>query len=96
MKSDPNVDSPLHYTKGGIETFDVIVAKLSQTELEGYCLGNCLKYLCRSGYKGKRTEDFKKAQWYLNRLVETCDTTKSNIVEECNPNSINYQPGLFL
>jgi hypothetical protein len=59
------VNSPPHYTKGGIETIDFIEAK----EL-GYHLGNVVKYITRSDHKGSTLEDLKKAQWYLNRAIE--------------------------
>jgi hypothetical protein len=32
-----------------------------------------LKYLSRADHKGNALEDFKKAQWYLNKLVEVGD-----------------------
>jgi hypothetical protein len=63
------VNHPPHYKAGGIEVIDFMVAKLSREELKGYLKGNIIKYLSRSGLKGKELEDFKKAQWYLNRLV---------------------------
>ena len=59
------VNSPPHYTTGGIETIDFIEAK----EL-GYHLGNVVKYITRSDHKGNTLEDLKKAQWYLNRAIE--------------------------
>lgn len=60
-----NVNSPAHYIAGGIETIDFIEAK----EL-GYNLGNVIKYVSRADHKGKKLEDLKKAQWYLNREVD--------------------------
>lgn len=65
--SPPNdmVNSPAHYTSGGIETIDFIEAK----ELD-YCLGNCVKYISRAGKKnGKKLEDLNKAMWYLKRAI---------------------------
>lgn len=65
--SSPNdmVNSPAHYTSGGIETIDFIEAK----ELD-YCLGNCVKYISRAGKKnGKKLEDLNKAMWYLKRAI---------------------------
>jgi hypothetical protein len=64
------VNSPDHYTHNGIEAIDVIEAKLTGEQYEGYLQGSVMKYLLRSNYKGKRNEDLKKAQWYLNTLVE--------------------------
>lgn len=67
---DP-VNSPHHYTHNGIEAIDVIDAKLTNDQYQGYLQGSVMKYLLRSNYKGKREEDLKKAQWYLNRLIDT-------------------------
>lgn len=61
--------NPEHYKKGGIETIKIIRSKLTPEQFEGYCIGNCLKYLTR--YKHKNgIEDLKKARWYLNSVIE--------------------------
>jgi hypothetical protein len=67
-EADP-VNSPPHYTDGGIETIDYIEAKLTPEEFRGYCLGNAHKYLSRAGKKGSATTDLQKAQWYLARIT---------------------------
>ena len=36
-------------------------------------MGNALKYLISCEYKEKRVEDIKKAQFYINSLVEEMD-----------------------
>ncbi len=68
-----NVNSPEHYTAGGIETIEVLKAKLTTEEFEGYCRGNIIKYITRSKHKGKEVEDLKKAKWYLQRLIDTVE-----------------------
>ena len=60
------VNSPAHYTAGGIETIDFIEAKRL-----GYNLGNVVKYITRSGHKGNQLEDLRKAQWYLTREINS-------------------------
>jgi len=60
------VNSPPHYTKGGIETIDFIQAKLSPEEYRGYLRGNLLKYASRLGEKD--SDDAGKAAWYAKRL----------------------------
>lgn len=80
MKKDPtpeewnqtkwlNVDEPPHYNVGEIECIDYIKQQLGD-QFGAYLLGNCIKYLHRHKYKGAPTEDLRKAQWYLNRLIE--------------------------
>jgi hypothetical protein len=60
------VNSPPHYTKGGIEVIDFIQAKLSPEEYRGYLRGNLLKYASRLGEKD--SDDAGKAAWYAQRL----------------------------
>jgi len=55
------VNSPDHYTHGGIETWSYLVAKMGKKGAFWYCLGNAIKYLSRAPYKGKMLEDLKKA-----------------------------------
>lgn len=64
-----NVNSPAHYTQGGIETIDAIEAALTPEEFRGYLKGNILKYVHRERLKGQ-TESIMKAEWYANRLIQ--------------------------
>ena len=63
------VNHPSHYTDGGIECIEAIEAALTNEEFRGYCKGNCIKYNWRERHKGG-TESLKKAQWYLDRLIQ--------------------------
>jgi hypothetical protein len=65
------VNHPPHYKVGGIETIDFIEAKSLS-----YNLGNVVKYITRADHKGNKLEDLKKAQWYLNREVQTMEKSK--------------------
>jgi len=67
---DP-VTAPPHYTDGGIETIDYLRAKLTPDEFKGFCKGNALKYISRAGKKGEAKQDYEKAKWYLDKLIET-------------------------
>lgn len=62
------VNNPPHYNVGGIECIDAIMSATNHNK-EGYLQGNILKYVWRYDYKGG-LEDLKKAQWYLNKLIE--------------------------
>lgn len=64
-----NVNNPAHYKKADIECIDAIYSALTKDEFKGYCKGNILKYVWRENHKAKK-EDLKKAQWYLNKLIE--------------------------
>ena len=63
----PNINHPEYYTKGRIETWDFIKDKGLNFDR-----GNAVKYIVRAGDKDpkKEIEDLKKAQWYLNRLIQ--------------------------
>lgn len=64
-----NVNSPDHYTAGGIETIDYIKAKLGIEGTINYCMGNVIKYTSRWQDKNG-LEDLKKARWYLNYAID--------------------------
>lgn len=62
------VNSPPHYNQAGIECIDAIRAATGDG-YEYYLQGNIIKYLWRYRYKNG-VQDLKKAQWYLDRLIE--------------------------
>lgn len=62
---DP-VNSPEHYTHGGLETIDIVEAWGFG---RGFCFGNAIKYLCRAAHKGNEIQDLEKALWYLKRAA---------------------------
>ncbi len=64
LAGDP-VNHPSHYTFGKIEVIEVI----DDWRL-GFYEGQVVKYIGRAKHKGSELEDLKKAQWYLNRLIE--------------------------
>lgn len=70
-KKEDLVNHPSHYKSGGIEVIDFMEAKMSPEELRGYLKGNVIKYLSRAALKGAETQDYRKAKWYLDRLVGT-------------------------
>lgn len=71
QRKEDMVNHPAHYNKAGIETIDALQAMLTDG-FDYYLQGNIAKYLWRYRYKNG-VEDLKKAQWYLNKLIEVCD-----------------------
>jgi hypothetical protein len=65
-----NVERPKHYNQGGIECIEAIRASMTSDQFCGYLKGNIQKYIWRYESKNK-IEDLKKANWYLNKLIET-------------------------
>ena len=43
---------------------------------EDFCLGNALKYILRAKHKEDYIEDIKKAQWYLEYLIQRNENAK--------------------
>ena len=72
LQGDDRVNSPSHYTRGKVEAIDIIEDAIQDAPsvAEGMLQGQVLKYMLRVWLKDNPTEDLKKAQWYLSRLIE--------------------------
>lgn len=69
------VNSPTHYNLGQIETREYILDVLHHNKhlepIDGYYLGNILKYLSvRLGNKDDKLQDMKKAKNYLDKWIK--------------------------
>jgi len=64
------VNRPEHYTAGGIEAIDYMKAKSTPEEFRGHLRLTAIKYLSRGPYKESALQDYKKAVWYINRLIK--------------------------
>lgn len=67
------INHPEHYTKGGIEVREFI----DSWRLD-FNSGNVIKYVVRAPYKGTELQDLKKAQNYLNHLIELKEKEEAN------------------
>ena len=70
---EDNVNNPAHYNYGKVECIEAIEESMTSESFRGYLKGNCMKYLWRYERKGKELEDLRKAQWYLDRLIDEVD-----------------------
>lgn len=70
IKKDDMVNHPPHYqSETGLEVIDVIEAFTKNLKgIEATDTGNIIKYICRWKHKNG-LQDLKKAQWYLNHLI---------------------------
>lgn len=68
-KDKDNVNHPQHYNQNGIECLDVIKAFFGGQVFIDFCLGNALKYIMRCKHKGKYLEDLKKANFYIEQII---------------------------
>ncbi|MFZ6872844.1 DUF3310 domain-containing protein [Undibacterium sp. Di27W] len=69
QEHDP-VNTPQHYTAGGIEFIDILRAKLTPEELRGYFKGNVIKYVIRAELKDG-LQDYQKCARYANWLAQS-------------------------
>ena len=67
------VNSPAHYTAGRYEAIEVIedAIEAAPSCKQAFLQAQVLKYLLRLWCKSNGKEDAEKAQWYLNRLVDS-------------------------
>lgn len=70
------VDSPAHYTNGGVDVIEVIEDAVKCAEEPEYAVhqSQVIKYIMRMWLKGNPLQDAKKARWYLNRLIDKLES----------------------
>jgi hypothetical protein len=73
LAAEDRVNSPSHYTRGTQEAIDIIEEAIDAAPSNklGMLQAQVLKYLLRIWHKDNPAEDARKAQWYLNRLVDS-------------------------
>ena len=59
-----------HYDAGGIETIEILKAKLTKEQCEGYLLGNIIKYSTRANFKDQFNRDIEKINVYSDQLKQ--------------------------
>ena len=70
------INHPDHYNSGRFETIDIIE---SAGYVEGFCMGNAIKYLMRAKHKENYLEDLKKARWYLDYWIKVVEENKEAV-----------------
>lgn len=63
------VNHPVHY--GGDVPHEVVKCLEAWGLESDALLWNAVKYIARSGKKGARIEDLRKAVWYLTRRIDS-------------------------
>lgn len=69
IKTPDPVNSPEHYTSGGIECIEAIRSALTPDEFRGFIKGNIIKYAWREKIKNG-DEDLKKIVKYIELLFK--------------------------
>lgn len=78
MSDLDTVNHPKHYTQGKIECIDAIESAVADLSgLDAVCTANVIKYVWRWKHKNG-SQDLRKAQWYLNKLIDLQETQNGN------------------
>ena len=85
-----NVSHPSHYNQG-IEAIDII----ESWDLN-FSLGNAIKYILRSPYKGKQIEDLEKARWYIDREINRLKKERDRDILQEIKNNTNLSADKFI
>ena len=80
---EEQVNHPSHYNQG-IEPIDII----ESWDLN-FSLGNAIKYILRSPYKGKQIEDLEKARWYIDREINRLKVEEAHRKEKVKYSMLN-------
>lgn len=76
--SDTIINKAPHYNQGSIECIDAMKECSTREEYEGFLKLTVMKYLWRLGCKDTRLENAKKANWYLNKLIDSISSYNSS------------------
>ena len=87
---EEQVNHPSHYNQG-IEAIDII----ESWDLN-FSLGNAIKYILRSPYKGKQIEDLEKARWYIDREIERLKKERDRDILQEIKNNTNLSADKFI
>ena len=78
MSDSDIVNHPKHYTRGKIECIDAIESAVADLSgLDAVCTANVIKYIWRWKHKNG-SQDLRKAQWYLNKLIDLQEAQHGN------------------
>lgn len=78
-----NINHPTHYNQGQIECIEALD---SLGIADDFALGNAIKYLWRSRFKGVEVADLQKARWYIDWLIQKLE--KPNQPSESTPKAL--------
>ena len=62
-----------YYDAGGLETLEIIKAKLTPDQYRGWLLGNLIKYSCRANFKSQMSRDIEKVAFYSAEMFKTLE-----------------------
>lgn len=75
MSGDDPVSHPSHYNQFSVEVIEL-------TRALPFDLGNSVKYVLRSPFKGNAIQDLEKAEWYLRDYLAHEDSFRDVVITE--------------
>lgn len=66
VKHKEMVNHPHHYNTGKREVIEEMRILFGDEAVMNFCKLNAYKYIRRADHKGKKEEDLKKAEWYMD------------------------------
>lgn len=72
-----NVNHPKHYNFRDHECLDEMLAVFGINDVIAFCKCNAWKYRYRAGSKGSYDEDMRKADFYINKIMELKEKRKT-------------------
>jgi hypothetical protein len=73
-----------YYDAGGIETIEIMKAKLTPDQYKGFLLGNIIKYSTRANFKESFFRDVEKVGVYT-KLLSECQNETEQGIDICSP-----------
>lgn len=67
-----------HYQHGRLEPIEIMQDYMEPKEIYGFCVGNAIKYILRSRFKGTELQDMEKADQYLRWGIDVLHGEKIN------------------
>lgn len=77
-----------HYTSKSVQPWEAMQSWMSHEEFTGFLRGNVIKYVARCNDKGG-VEDLKKAQHYLDKLIEVMGAESQEGDPATTPTSVS-------
>lgn len=62
-----------------METIDMMIQLFGKDRVADFCEINAFKYRMRLGMKDDIQQDFKKEQWYLNKMRELRNESRTKL-----------------
>ncbi len=56
------------------EVIKITEENMTEAQFIGFMIGSIMKYIMRAQLKGNALQDYKKAQWYLDRLIKKMES----------------------